>query len=165
MPHRMLWSVMEGPTIDSAHLLIFALDGQRYALPLDKVTKVLRAAALTPLPQAPEIVSGILDLQGEIIPVINLRKRFRLPERAVGCDDQFVIARTPRLAVALAVDGTHGVMELSDQAVVEPEAIVAGTGYLAGVTRNAEGLVLIHDLDTLLFPAEEELISQALLQA
>jgi len=154
-----------GTPINSAHLLIFALDGQRYALPLDKVARVVRAAALTPLPQAPEIVSGILDLQGEIIPVINLRKRFRLPEKAIGCDDQFVIARTPKLTVALAVDGTHGVMELSGQAVVEPEAIVKGTGYLAGVTRNPDGLVLIHDLDTLLFPAEEELISQALIKA
>lgn len=153
-----------GTSINSAHLLIFALDGLRYALPLHKVSRVVRAAALTPLPKAPDIVSGILDLQGEIIPVINLRRRFRLPEKPISCDDQFVIARTPRLTVALAVDGTLGVTELSGQAVVEPEAIVEGTGYLAGVTRTADGLVLIHDLDTLLFPAEEELLSNALTQ-
>lgn len=154
----MLWR----STINSAHLLIFVLDEQRYALPLDRVIKVVRAAALTPLPQAPDIVMGILDLQGDVVPVINLRKRFRLPERGIGCDDHYVIARTPKLVLALSVDSTREVIEFCESAVVEPDAIVEGTGYLAGVTRTAEGLVLIHDLDTLLFPAEEELIEKAL---
>ena len=148
--------------IDPTHLLIFALDGQRYALPVAAVARVVRAAALTPLPKAPEIVLGILDLQGEIIPVINLRKRFRLPERPICCDDQFLVARTSRFPVALAVDSTHEVVQLDPQAVVEPAGIVPGTDYLCGVTRSADGLVLIHDLGTLLFPDEEQQIAKAL---
>jgi len=123
---------------------------------------VIPAAALTQIPQAPEIVLGILDLQGHVIPVINLRKRFCLPEKAIGCDDQFVIARTGRLTMALPVDGTEGVIEQGREALLPPEGIVAGTRYLAGVTRTADGLVLIHDLDTLLFPSEEQQISAAL---
>lgn len=128
------------------------------------MSRVVRAAALTPLPEAPEIVHGILDLQGVVIPVINLRKRFRLPEREIGPDDQYVVAKSRVRTLALAVDTALEVMELTGREVVEPADIVAGAGYLAGVTRNAEGLVLIHDLDTLLFPAEEELISKALIQ-
>lgn len=152
---------MEG-TIDPTHLLIFALDGQRYALPVAAVDRVVRAAALTPLPKAPDIVLGVLDLQGEIIPVINLRKRFRLPERPVGCDDHFLVARTRKFPVALAVDSTHEVVQLHPETVVNPEAIVPGTGHISGVTRDADGLVLIHDLDTLLFPDEERQIEKAL---
>lgn len=153
--------LMEG-SIVSTHLLIFALEGQRYALPLTAVIRVVRAAALTPLPKAPEIVLGILDLQGEIIPVINLRKRFRLPERPIGCDDQFLVVRTSNFPVALAVDNTQEVVQLDPDAVVEPEDIVRGTDYLSGVTRSEGGLVLIHDLDTLLFPDEEQQIAKAL---
>lgn len=152
---------MEG-TIDPTHLLIFALDGQRYALPVAAVDRVVRAAALTPLPKAPDIVLGVLDLQGEIIPVINLRKRFRLPERPIGCDDHFLVARTRKFPVALAVDSTHEVVQLHPETVVTPEAIVPGTGHICGVTRDADGLVLIHDLDTLLFPDEERQIEKAL---
>lgn len=125
---------------------------------------MIRAAAPTALPRAPEVVLGVLDLQGEIIPVVNLRKRFRLPEKEIGCEDQFVVARTARFRVALAVDGTSGVQACDAETTVEPEAIVEGTAYLSGVTRSASGLVLIHDLDTLLFPAEEEQIAQALSQ-
>lgn len=123
---------------------------------------MIPAAALTQIPQAPEIVLGILDLQGHVIPVINLRKRFCLPEKAIGCDDHFVIARTGSLTMALPVDGTEGVIEQGAEALLPAEGIVAGTRYLAGVTRTADGLVLIHDLDTLLFPSEERQISAAL---
>ncbi|QWV99717.1 chemotaxis protein CheW [Geomonas nitrogeniifigens] len=148
--------------MDTIHLLIFALDGQRYALSLDQVTRVIRAAALTPIPHAPDVVLGILDLQGEVIPVINLRKRFRLPERGIGCEDQFVVAHTGRLQLALHVDGTEGVLQQAAGSPVSADEIVAGTEFLAGVTRTAEGLVLIHDLDTLLFPDEEAQIRAAL---
>lgn len=129
---------------------------------LDHVARVVRAAALTKLPQAPEIVLGILDLHGEVIPVIDLRRRFQLPQRQIGYEDQFVIARTDRFTLALPVDGTEAVVELAARALLPASEVVAGTEYLAGVTRTQEGLVLIHDLDTLLFPAEEALIRAAL---
>jgi purine-binding chemotaxis protein CheW len=146
------------------HLLIFTLDGQRYALRLATVERVVRAAAITPLPKAPEIVLGILDLQGQVIPVINLRKRFRLPEREIRSEDQFVVARTETLTLALVVDSAESVMEQTDRSVIPPADILTGMVYLEGVTRTEEGLVLIHDLESLLFTAEEELLVQALEQ-
>lgn len=127
------------------------------------VTRVIRAAAPTPLPQAPDVVLGVLNLHGEVIPVINLRKRFRLRERAVGCDDQFIIARTGTLTLGLAVDATEGVVEPST-GILDPAWIVSKTEQLAGVLRTAEGVVLIHDLEALLFPAEEAQIARALEQ-
>ncbi|WP_246014585.1 chemotaxis protein CheW [Geomonas oryzae] len=148
--------------IDTIQLLIFTLDDQRYALRLDHVKRVVRAAALTQLPKAPDVVMGILDLHGEIVPVINLRRRFKLPERPVASSDQFVIARTGRLTLALVVDGSEGVIEPPSADIVAADEIVAGDGFVAGVTRTADGLVLIHDLDALLFPHEEEQIAAAL---
>jgi purine-binding chemotaxis protein CheW len=143
-------------------LLIFFLDGQRYALRLSTVERVIRAAAITPLPRAPEIVLGVLDIQGEVIPVISLRRRFQLTERATRTSDQFVVARAKRLTVALAVDGVEGVLEECDEALISPDDILAGTEFLEGVTRTGDGLVLIHDLATLLFPEEEILLARAL---
>ena len=126
--------------------------------------RVVRAAAITPLPQAPEIVLGILDLQGQVIPVINLRKRFRLPERELSCEDQFVVARSGALTLALVVDGTESVMEQTELPVIAPDDILTGMAFLEGVTSTDQGLILIHDLETLLFAAEEELLARALEQ-
>ena len=161
MPH--LWPVRRSRSlpITSPHLLIFTLDDRRYALRLDAVERVIRAAATTPLPGAPEIVLGILDLQGRVIPVINLRKRFRVQERGVRSSDQFVVAVSGALTVALAVDGTDGVLEPGRE-MIDTEKIVAGMGFLEGVTRTEDGLVLIHDLERLLFAEEEELLARAL---
>ncbi|HEY5513990.1 MAG TPA: chemotaxis protein CheW [Geomonas sp.] len=150
--------------ITTPQLLIFTLDEQRYALRLEAVERVVRAAAITPLPKAPEIVLGILDLQGQVIPVINLRKRFSLPVREIRTSDQFVIARAKLLTVALVVDGAESVLEGTGEAVIPPGDILTGTGYLEGVTRTEDGLVLIHDLASLLFPEEEELLARALEQ-
>jgi purine-binding chemotaxis protein CheW len=150
--------------ITTPQLLIFTLDEERYALRLAAVERVVRAAAITPLPKAPEIVLGVLDFQGQVIPVINLRQRFRLPERALRTSDQFVIARAGVVTVALAVDGVESVLEEHAREIIEPDDILTGTGFLEGVTRNGDGLVLIHDLATLLFPEEERLLAQALKQ-
>lgn len=143
-------------------MLIFTLDQQRYALRLEHVERVIRAAAVTPLPRAPHPVLGILDLQGRVLPVVDLRLRFGLPTRALRCSDQFVVARAGALSVALAVDGTESVHEAASQEIVAPADIVAGTEFLEGVTRTGDGLVLIHDLGTLLFPDEERALVEAL---
>jgi signal transduction histidine kinase len=75
--------------------VLFVLDEQRYTLPLANVEKVVSAVYVTPLPQAPDIVTGIIDVQGQVVPVINLRRRFHLPER------------TLELTVSLAARGSE----------------------------------------------------------
>jgi purine-binding chemotaxis protein CheW len=153
----------EGPRIKTPGLAVFSIDEHRYALPTEDVETITRAAALTPLPKAPDIVLGILDLHGEVIPVVNIRRRFRLPERDIRPEDLFIVARAGSLKVALVVDEAHGVIE-PEKDPVPPENVMAGLDYVAGVTRTEDGLVLIHDLDTFLSLEEENSLSQALEQ-
>lgn len=128
------------------------------------MARIVRAAAITPLPQAPDIILGILDIQGEIIPVVNVRKRFRQPERELRPADQFIIARARSLTVALVVDAAHSVEEVQDRDLIATDDILAGMEYVAGVTRTKGGLVLIHDLDTFLSLGEEKVLLAALEQ-
>ena len=62
-------------------VIVFILDSQRFALPLDVVERVVRAAASDPLPNAPPIVRGVIDVGGEVLPLLSLRHRFGLPDR------------------------------------------------------------------------------------
>ncbi|GFO56633.1 hypothetical protein GMSM_36400 [Geomonas sp. Red276] len=123
---------------------------------------MLPAAALTPLPSAPEVVLGLLDLQGEPLPVLDLRRRFRLPLREISCSDHFLVVRAGALRLGLAVDAAGEVIEGGALAVHPPERVMAGLGLLEGVGSGEEGLVLIHDLETLLFRSEEREIQEAL---
>lgn len=141
-------------------LIIFTLDDRRYALPLSSVDRVVRIVAVTPLPKAPDIVSGVINIQGRIIPVVNMRRRFGLPERALALTDQLVIAHTARRPVALVADAVLDV--IACPAVVEAEHIVHGIAYLEGVAKLEDGLILIHELDRFLSLEEEDLLNHAL---
>ena len=143
-------------------LVVFFLAGQRYALPLAAVDKVVRAVEYTVLPMAPDIVLGIINARGRVIPLINIRRRFRLPEREVALTDQMVIAHTSRRPVALLVDGVAGMLENPEQETVPAKDILPDTEYVDGVVKLQDGLVLIHDLDRFLSLEEEDSLDRAL---
>lgn len=145
-----------------AQWVVFGLDGCRYALPLRAVERVVRAAYVTPLPAAPTIVLGALNIEGQVLPVFNVRRKFRLADREIRPEDQFLIARSMHRTVVLAVDSTHGLLELPVGACVDAATLVQEHGPIRGVIPLEDGLVLIHDLDLLLSPDETRILDDAL---
>lgn len=144
------------------HLIVFALDRQRYALPLPVVDRVVRMVAITPLPKAPDIVLGVVNIQGRVIPVIDMRRRFRLPEREIALTDQLVVAHTVRRPVALVADAVQDVITCAEQSLITAENILPQVKYVEGVVKLTDGLILIHDLDKFLSLEEESSLDQAL---
>lgn len=141
---------------------MFELDDRAYALRLAAVERVERMASVTPLPKAPEIVMGVVNVRGRIVPVLDIRRRFRLPGREVALSDHFIIARTSRRVVALAADAVAGVCAYPEEAVVEAQSILPGVEYVEGVVKLADGLILIHDLDKFLSLEEGESLDRSL---
>ena len=150
---------------DSYQLVVFLLDDRQYALQhLASVEKIVRSVQVTPLPKAPDIVIGVINLQGRIIPVVNIRRRFRLTEQEVNLGDRFVIARTPKRTLAFAADAVTGVLELPHDDLITRERVIPGLEYLKGVAKLEDGMILINDLDSLLSLEEEVLLETALKQ-
>ena len=147
---------------NSNQLVVFTLDNHRYALHLAVVERAVRMVEITPLPKAPEIVSGVINLQGRIVPVLNIRKRFRLPERKTNLSDQLLIARTARRTVALVVDAVCGVSDHATQETVVAPTIVPGLEYVTGVVKLEDGMLFIHNLDRFLSLEEEEALETAI---
>ena len=143
-------------------LVLFRLDEQHYALHLPAVERVVRTVEITPLPKAPEIVLGVINAHGQVIPVVNVRKRFRLPEREVDLDDHIMIARTSKRLLALPVDSVEGVIEYPEEQVVVSEKIVPGMEYVEGVLKLPDGLILIHNLEKFLSLKEEKALDGAM---
>jgi purine-binding chemotaxis protein CheW len=147
---------------DGAQWVLFGLDAGRYALPLENVERVVRAAAYTPLPLAPAVVLGALDVGGKILPVFNLRHRFRLPERALAPDDQFIIARCAGRRVVLVVDAAQGVADEPATPMVSSSTIAPELTHLQGVMSLPDGLVLIQDLERFLSAEEATALDAAI---
>jgi len=146
-------------------LLVFRLDGQRYALSLASVERVIHAVELTLLPGAPAIVAGGVDLEGRILPVLCLRQRLQRPLREIIPSDQLLIARIRERPVALLIDEAEGVIECAPSAVVDPGGIVSGLEQFEGLVQLADGLVLIHDLQSFLSAEEALALDGAMGQA
>lgn len=143
-------------------VLVFEVGGQRYALPTADVCELVRAVAITPVPGAPAVIEGVVDVRGRVLPVLDVRARFRLPAKALDPSDHFIVASAGTRGVILRVDrATH--LALIDEASIQPaQALGPGAAYLAGVARLQEGLVLIHDLTTFLSSAEADSLDEAL---
>lgn len=150
---------------DRVQLLLFDLDERRYAVNLFSVERVVFIVDITPLPSAPDIVLGVVNVGGEIIPVYDLRKRFRLANREIKLCDQLILATTSKQRVALTADRVIGVLDLPGERITTAQKIFSEMEYVKGVIKLEDGLVLIHDLDEFLSPREERALDQALEEA
>jgi purine-binding chemotaxis protein CheW len=157
--------VVHKESVMSNQLVVFTLDAQQYALPLARVHRVVRIVEITPLPKAPEVVLGVIDLEGNIIPVMSMRKRFGFSEPEASMSDQLVVADAGTRIVALVVNSVRGVAERSTEQVTEAAKIVPGVQYVEGITRLEDGILFIHDLDRFLSKKEEHQLDSLLTQA
>lgn len=152
---------MSGPL----QLLAFRLDGQRHAVPLSTVERVVGAVAVTPLPGAPPSVRGVIDAGGRILPVFCLRRRFQLAPREIMPADQFLIVRAAGRVLALVIDDAQGLVECQPGDVEQADGSVPGLEQFGGVVRLPDGLLLIHDLAQFLSRHDELALDQALERA
>jgi len=146
-------------------LVTFSLGGAAFALPLEQVLRSVRAVTITPLPQAPEIICGIVNLQGGILPVVNLRQRLGMVEHELALSDQLLIAQSATRRLAIIVDAVNGVADYPLQDFIAIDTVVGGTRYVSGVVKAPDGMMLIHDLDRLLSLEEEAGLEAALFPA
>lgn len=161
---------MTGTRLEISQCVVFTLDERLYGVRLSAVSRVVHAVEITPLPKAPPIVIGVINLGGRIIPVVNIRRRFRLPERDLELTDQFIVARASRSdadagagrLLAFAVDAVIGVQDLPAAETIAAETILPGLEHLEGVAKTDQGLVLIHDLGTFLSLEEEKALGAIL---
>jgi purine-binding chemotaxis protein CheW len=146
-------------------LVVFTLEAQRYALPLASVQRVVRMVEVTRLPKAPDLVLGVIDLQGSIIPVMSIRKRLGLEEPETTLSDQLIVADTATRSLALVVNSVSGVVERMVEEVNEAEKIVPGAQYVEGIIKFDDGILFIHNLDRFLSKKEEQQLDDLLAQA
>jgi purine-binding chemotaxis protein CheW len=143
-------------------LVVFNLDEQRFALHLACVERVIRIAEITPMPRAPLFVIGIINVNGRIIPVFDIRKRFRLAQRDTQLGDQMIVAYTSKRSVALVVDSASDVIEISEEKIITSERILPGLEYVEGVVKTEDGMIFIHDLEQFLSLQEEKALNEAM---
>jgi purine-binding chemotaxis protein CheW len=143
-------------------LLVFALSGLPCALRLEDVERVLPAVEISPVPKAPGIILGLINVHGRILPVLNIRPLLCLPEIETGLNNQIILTLTEGCSLAILVDEVLGLAEFSEQDIIGPEELYPGIEYLEGVTKVKDGMLYIYNLGRFLSSEERSEIEHLL---
>lgn len=139
--------------------VIFTLQETRFAVPILQVLRITRKLPMTRVPRAPSFLEGVVNDHGEVVPVVDLRKRMALPDAPQDGDDERIIIvqvqpapdGTPQ-SVGLLVGAVVGIDRIADADILPPPPMVAQVNgvYLTGVARLEEQPVMVLDLERVL---------------
>ncbi len=138
--------------IASREMVVFNLGKAKFALSTDQVRSIEEMQEIVPVPQSPPYVSGLINLRGEIIAVLDLRKRLKISDAQNGQDMVTMVAEHKGEAVGLVVDRVISV-ELAEGKPVPVPDTVAGTeagGFYQSVLELADDKIIILNLDKIL---------------
>jgi purine-binding chemotaxis protein CheW len=132
--------------------LTFTLGNEAYGLEIKYVTEIIGVQEITEIPELPEYIRGIINLRGKIIPVMDVRLRFRKPFKEYNDRTCIVVVDIKDISVGLIVDAVSEVMTIQDQDVVPPPELNKGLGnkYIKGIGKVGSEVKLLLDCSKLL---------------
>jgi len=142
---------------DELQLVAFFLQGEEFAVDIQRVREVLKLPPITPLPQSLDFIEGVINLRGEVIPVVDLRKRFRLADASKSDKARIIIVEIEEGLVGLIVDSVTEVLHLIPSAIEPPPRRLAGTRseFISGVGKLGDRLIIILHLEKILSTEEQ----------
>jgi len=146
-------------TIQENHdlpLVVFRLGDEAYSLRLHEVREIIMAGLVTPVPRAPSFIEGVLNLRGEVMPVIDLRDRFGLPRRERTSLTRIIITPIGGVSTGLVVDSVEEVKNVDQRRLEEPPRVTAAgaNAYITKVARTETGVIFLLDIQQLLTDTE-----------
>lgn len=138
---------------DVLQLVSFNLGSEEFGVDIGAVQEIVRMPEITKVPRAPEIVEGVVNLRGKIIPVVDLRRRFGLPAEDVTKSTRIIILTVGGKRLGAIVDGVSEVLRLDPAAVDPPPEMVASavdSAFLKGIAKLDGRLLMLLDLDLIL---------------
>ncbi len=145
-------SAEEKVTLDQQYVL-FELAGQEYGVNVHQVLSIERIPDITRVPRAPEFVMGVMNLRGEVLPVIDLRKRFALESfegKEVPREQQrIIVVKLEEITVGMVVDMVRDVLNIAAEQIEPPPSLVGGiqADYLDGMAKIGERVMVLLNLE------------------
>lgn len=144
--------------------LTFALGNEAYGIEIEHVTEIIGIQSITELPELPEYIRGIINLRGKIIPVMDVRLRFKKEFREYNDRTCIIVIDITGISIGLIVDSVAEVLSIDDQNIVEPPKIKSGqqNRYIKNIGKSGNEVKLLLDCEKLLSESEREELSDAL---
>lgn len=136
--------------------VVFKLGEERYGVDIIRVGTISEYLDITKVPDAPSYVEGMINLRGDIVPVINLKKRFNIPETKLNSDTRIIIYSIDGADIGFLVDEASQVLRIDDDQIDATPSILKGDGreYISGVGKHDDTIIILLDFAKILSEAE-----------
>ncbi|OEJ14409.1 chemotaxis protein CheW [Brachyspira hampsonii] len=136
---------------DSTNLVTFRLGSGEYAIDIMQAKEIIKMEKITLIPNAPDFVEGVINLRGNIIPIIDLKKRFNLEETEGDKNTGIIIVKIEDVDMGIIIDSISKVVSISNSDIQPPPPMLSGIGqkYIKGVGKLEDKLLVVLDLEKL----------------
>ncbi len=147
--------------------LTFSLGNEEYGIGILKIREIIGMLPITAVPETPHYVKGVINLRGKVIPVVNLRLRFGMPEIEIGDRTCIIVVETAGagglMPVGIVVDAVSEVLNIRAEEIEDPPSfgVRLNTDYILGMAKRDKGVKILLDIDRVLGAEDLEAMRQA----
>lgn len=144
--------------LENSKIIIFGLNGERYAADIQEVERILGYEEPTVLPEAPSFVKGVINHEEKILPIISLSKKFNIGEGTDHETRKIIVVKRKEKKFGIIVDNVYEVRDI-DGAIVESAPEITNTAerkYISGLIKLNNNIVILLDLEKILSTKDEE---------
>lgn len=141
-------------------IAVFTIAGEEFGIELEKIVEIIKPQKVTPIPKVPAFISGVVNLRGTVIPVMDLRARFSVKPSSFR--ERILIAKMHGEKIGLIVDSVKEIMNIEKEQIASPPTIFRGIKpeYLMGIGKMGDRLIIILNLNSLLTAEEMILLEE-----
>lgn len=137
---------------NTVQLIGFKLADETYGIDINSIREINRITSITLVPNIPEYVEGVINLRGNVIPIINLRLKTKMPRKEFDSHTRVIIIESESIVVGFIVDEVKEVLRIPESIITPPPAIAVSEAaeYIKAVARTESGLIVLLDTDKLI---------------
>jgi purine-binding chemotaxis protein CheW len=153
------------PVDTEMKIVAFTITEKEYALEIKNVSQVIRIKEITPIPQTPDFVEGVIIWHGKVMPLISLHKKFSLEKQGSNKLNRIIITGVHGYPIGIIVDQVTDVLNLEAANLEPPGALFREANYLVGIGKIGKRLILLMDVEKLLSPQERSSINKIVIES
>lgn len=148
----------QNTTVEEKQLVVFKLADETYGVEISQVHEIIRMQDITKVPRTADFIEGVINLRGNVIPVIDLRKRFLFKDREDTSSTRIIIIEVENYTVGMIVDSVLEVSIVTADSIEPPSNIITDidSDYLLGVCKMPDKLIILLDLSKTLTSSEKQ---------
>jgi len=142
---------------------VFKISDEKFAIAIERVVEILKMQKLFSIPGLPDFLSGVMNVRGTIVPIIDLRRRFGMKSSG-GKKERLIIVKFDKEKIGFHVDEINEILTLEDQEIFKSPSIFKGfkTEYMTGLGKRDENIIILLNIDNVLTSEEKIILKESL---